>query len=266
MTRRFSYKNICRCCLSLILGGIISASVAAPVTPAARDADSMHGAMKNSSLGAEPLPQAKPSGLAMQVSKYISGNWRIVGNNASGKKLFDGRVMVHLAGGKKFLNIRYKANQYGSLNSSNINMKSRKAFMMLYFKNNKFNLLSFSKSGKIKHYQGRLSGDNKKYIFTSQAFKFGPLRAKALLTINPLSKQKYLEHFYINVLIPGSANVLRKQLVANIVATKMKKHHKNPPHSSGKKLLHKKPQQSPGKKLPHKKPQQQLPAKPENKA
>jgi hypothetical protein len=202
----------------------------------------MRSALGAKQAGAEPLPQANPSALAMRFSHYMSGRWNIVGSGASGSKLFDGRAMVHPASGKKFLQIRYKTNQYAALDSENIKMKSRQAFMVLYFEaGDKFNLLSFRDSGKIKHFHGALSMVGKKYQLNVDSFKFGPLRAQVVVIIKPINKHKYAEHFYMNVLMPGSNKVMQQKLIANMVATKVSKSHKKKNKRSARNQAEKNP-------------------------
>ena len=181
-----------------------------------------------------PLPQAQPSSLAKRVSKYMSGHWQVAGTDATGNKIADGNIMVYSVAKNNFLAIAYRANQYSDLDHKTVKVKSRRAFMVMYFaKGNRFNLLSFQNSGNVKHYQGKLSKRGKQYIFTSNPINMAKLiRAQAVFTITPMGKDRYAENFYFNILAPGSDKVLKQKFVMKLIVTKQK--HWSKKHSSKK--------------------------------
>lgn len=215
----FTRKLVLSCLFVLLLGGI-------SISGFADASDSFHGGFNKAKVGSEPLPKANPSSLAKKASAYMQGRWRVVGSGVNGNKLFSGKMMLHQVGGKKYLSINYSAQQYASLDSKKIKTKSRKAFMVMYFHNNTFNLLSFMKSGVIKHYQGKISRKGKKYRFAVDPFKIGPIQGQIVFVIIPMNKDKYLEKFYMNILAPGSNKVMKEKLVANMVVTRMHKWYK----------------------------------------
>ena len=81
----------------------------------------------------------------------------------------------------------------------------------------------FRNSGVIKQYRGRLKKEGKGYRFVSDPFKMGPLRGQVTFTVSPLQKNKYIERFYFNVLLPGSNKVVKRKMMANLIFTKDQK-------------------------------------------
>ena len=176
------------------------------------------------------LPKAQPSATAKQLGHILAGRWQVVGSSRSGKKLADAKLMAYPVADNHFLAVGYQANLYSGLDNKKIKTRKRKAFMVIYFENNnRFNILSFQKSGAIKHYRGKLSRANKQYKLISDPITMGPLQTQAVMSITPMNKDRYAENFYFNVLVPGSKKVLKQQFVMHLVASRIKhwgKYHK----------------------------------------
>ena len=218
--------SVLRLCTCFVLMGVMLYGVSA-VAVASVDHANDHKALAVSKAGAEPLPMATPSSLAKRFTKYMKGRWDVVGSSTDGKKLLAGRVMAYPVAGLKFLAISYKSDQYTSLDKALIQIKDRQAFMMMYFgARNQFNLLSFQKSGKIKHYQGHLTYRRKRYVFVSDPFKMGPLRARVMFSIKPINDKKYTEDFSLQILAPGSKKVMQEKKMFRMIFTKKKSWHK----------------------------------------
>lgn len=169
------------------------------------------------------LPQAQPSVTAKQLGRILAGRWQVVGSSRSGKKLTDTKLMVYQVADHNFLAIGYKADMFSGLDNKKIKTRKRKAFMMLYFeKNDRFNILSFQKSGFIKHYQGKLSRRKNRYKLAMDPITMGPLTGQAVIEVKPINKDRYAEDFYLNIMAPGSKKVLKQKFFMHLIASRIK--------------------------------------------